>query len=652
MEIHGEFDYGKYLASKNIYGNISSYSVKKVDENKGNIFLKYIYLLRENISKRIDKELNNSSAALLKGMIYGDTKELDETVKNNFQDIGISHLTAVSGSNVSTLIIIFTMIFSSVKIKRWYADILTLIIISVFCIISSLELSIVRATIMTAILVISKLLKNNISIYITLLITITLIFISNPMTMYNVGLLLSFAATLSIVMFVMPIKDSIDKLVRKLIKSDKLFKILSYITIPMSVTIAANILIFPITIYFFGMFQGIFLISNIIASYFETSIRVTGVIAIILMKVPIISYILFQISGILCNILIYIAGILEKVSMPIYFRHPGNLFLIIYYLIFFILYIKIEKTRMREKVEIKQENYIFINKVYKVIKDVEKKLKIKNILKTLILVLIINICVLKIYYIYFDNYIYFLNIGQGDMSVIKTRDSFGVVDIGSTKKGLAASTLINFMKNKNINKIDYIIISHMHTDHINGILEILNTYKVGAVIYSYPPIDNLEYLEILKSIREKNIKSIIVDSGDNISVGKYLDINILLAGQGKIIDKDMENANSLIFDIISNKKRVIFMGDATKISGKILIESIDNSKQSEDKYNGFKVGHHGSKTSTSEDLIKRFDFSFAVISSRKEEFGHPSEETINLLNKYNIRKYITEKNGAVKYSLN
>ncbi len=658
MVIHGEFDYSKYLASKNIYGNISSYQVKKIGINKGNIILKYIYVFRESISRRIDRELHGQNSALLKGMIYGDTKDLDEKVKKDFEDIGISHLTAVSGSNVSTLVVIFTILLSKIGFKKWTLDILLLIFIAIFCVISALELSIVRATLMTSILVISKLLKKRISVYTILLVTITTIVIVNPMAIFNVGFVLSFAATLSIVMFVVPIQDFLDKILKKVVKNKVVFKIAKYITVPLGVTISANILIFPITIYFFGKFPLIFLVSNVIASYLETGIRIIGVIAIILMKVPTLSTILFQISGALCSILIYISNILEKVSMIVYFRQPTFIFLLIYYLMFFCIYIKIEIKRIasnKSNQNLKEQSLI-LYKIYNLINVFEEKVKKISIEKLLSILLLIYISAFKIYNIYFDNYIYFMNVGQGDMSAIKTRDSFGLIDIGSTRKGLASSILISFMKNKNIKEIDYIIISHMHTDHINGIIEILQSYKVGMVVYSYPSnIKSIEYLNILNYLENKKIKTIMVQSGDNISVGKDLNINILLAGQGKIVDKDMENANSIILEVASNSKRVMFMGDSTKASEKILIQRLDNTTESEKyniKYNGLKVGHHGSNTSTSEDLLKKIDFKFGVISSEKEKFGHPSEDVLELLKKYRVNQYITEKEGAIKYSLN
>ena len=99
------------------------------------------------------------------------------------------------------------------------------------------------------------------------------------------------------------------------------------------------------------------------------------------------------------------------------------------------------------------------------------------------------------------------------------------------------------------------------------------------------------------------------------------------------------------------------MGDATKKSESIMIKNLENREKYivdnfNNKYVGLKVGHHGSKTSTSEELLKKFKFSFAIISARKEEFGHPAKETIDILNKYMIKQYITEKVGTIKYLLN
>lgn len=286
---------------------------------------------------------------------------------------------------------------------------------------------------------------------------------------------------------------------------------------------------------------------------------------------------------------------------------------------------------------------------------INRKINTKKISKLLLLLLLFYILINKSFNLLFDNYIYFLNVGQGEMAAIKTRDSFGLIDLGSTKKGLAFNVLKNFMKYNNIRNIDYIIISHMHADHINGIIEVIKNYKVGTIIYSYPPnISNKEYIELIEYIRKAGIKTLIVESGDEILIGKKLNINILLAGQGEIIDSDMDNANSIILELISNKKKVLFMGDATKATEKELIKNIEKKEKSvfDMKYNGIKIGHHGSKTSTSKELVEIIKFNFAVISAKKKEFGHPSKETIDILNKYMIKQYITEKDGALKYNLN
>jgi len=95
----GEFDYKKYLNSKDICGIINAYEVEYVD-NIGNKIMKLIYSFKQNISDLIDKKLPNKEAELLKSMLYGDTKNLDEDIKENFNEIGISHITAVSGSNL------------------------------------------------------------------------------------------------------------------------------------------------------------------------------------------------------------------------------------------------------------------------------------------------------------------------------------------------------------------------------------------------------------------------------------------------------------------------------------------------------------------------------------------------------------------------
>lgn len=232
------------------------------------------------------------------------------------------------------------------------------------------------------------------------------------------------------------------------------------------------------------------------------------------------------------------------------------------------------------------------------------------------------------------------------MSYIKCGTSSVLVDIGSMRDGLAFNTISNYFKSNNLNRIDFVIISHMHKDHMNGLEMLLQNYKVGEVICSKPKIVNKTYEDFKRMIGKYNIKLREVRSKDEINIGK-IKINILLPSE-KYIDSDDEvNANSLICKISINEKYLLYMGDASiETEEKLIKEKLEISN-----IYILKVGHHGSKTATSDKFIKKTKAQNAVISALKKYYGHPHEDTINTLKENNVYIYLTEKIGAIKFNL-
>ena len=224
-----------------------------------------------------------------------------------------------------------------------------------------------------------------------------------------------------------------------------------------------------------------------------------------------------------------------------------------------------------------------------------------------------------------------------------------IVDIGSTSENLASNVIINFLKKKNIETIDAVILTHFHTDHINGLTEeLINTVEIKRVIYASPKEDILEYENMINLLNKNNISKIEVTKDDNIKIGD-IDINILSPNiNKKIYDEDISNANSIVSIISVNNKNLMFMGDATKSTEKSILNKNSNLIKNIDVY---QVGHHGSKTSTLDEFISKLKINIAVISSKKKVYNHPSQETLNTLLKHNIKVKITEKNGAFKFNI-
>lgn len=621
----GEFDYKSYLNSKDICGVINAYEVEYVD-NIGGTFLKQIYTLKDCIAKNMDDKLETKEAELLKGMIYGDTRNLDEEIKENFNKIGISHITAVSGSNLNVLLLIITYALYKLKNKQKLIILIQVFVIVLFCIISSFELSIVRASIMSVITIICKYRNIKIPTEKVLIITLLIMVIVNPFRIFNIGLEFSFLAIIGLIFFYSKIYNFLESKIKWNIKNKIVIKMLCFIANVLSITLSVNILVLPLSIYYFNTFSLMFIFANLIIYCLATIINLLGIISILLIKIPGISNILFFILNILLKLVIYISEFLSDINICINVKSFTGIILIIYYTYILIICMKLRSSR----------KYI----IYK-LETVKKKVAI---------FLVVTISIICTYNTFFNNYIYFFNVGQGEMSVIKNKDTVILVDSGSITND-ATYIFEAYMKKENIQKIDALVISHFHSDHVNGIKEIIKLCQVKYLIYSYPyNVQNEEYVNLMKELENEDIKHIIVKAGDNIELND-IELNILYPTDEYLtisnkIDEN-ENANSLAFNVNINNKNYLFMGDSIKQSEKYVIDNL--KKQNIESIELIKVGHHGSKTSTSENLLNYIFPKYAIISSKKKVYNHPSKETINVLNKYNVKTYITEKVGGIKY---
>ena len=298
------------------------------------------------------------------------------------------------------------------------------------------------------------------------------------------------------------------------------------------------------------------------------------------------------------------------------------------------------------------------------IKIINKSLKlskkqIKAVLDNCILFDISLIILIYIYYFAFYNYICYFNIGQGNMALIHYKNKNVIIDCGSTDNNVAANVMSSYMKSMAYNKIDAIFITHFHADHVNGIEKLSEKYDINKLCYMIPKFDNVsEYDKFQKNIVQRNISVCEINQYDSMEFGKDFKIDVILPSDNIVIpDSDLMNANSCIYLIQIKNKNYLFMGDATKSTEKSLVDLLNNKKNNScisDKLikklkdiEVLQVGHHGSKTSTSEEFLKNINIKFGIISSKKEKYGHPDQVTLDVLKKYNIKTKVTEINGAI-----
>ena len=263
-------------------------------------------------------------------------------------------------------------------------------------------------------------------------------------------------------------------------------------------------------------------------------------------------------------------------------------------------------------------------------------------LKTFLAILIILDIV--IWFFIFSSYqsrnlaLYFLSVGQGDSSLIMLPNNHKILIDGGPMNGRLNQNLEQILP-ANDRYIDLIIISHPQLDHFGGFINLLKTYKIGAVLTSHAQSQNASWKEMEKLINDKKIPRIVLNTGDKI---KYLDtaLDIISPDKGAFA----KDVNDLSISILLNNKGIkgFFAGDASAKLEKRLANIFNVNADI------LKVSHHGSKYSSDSTFLKEASPAVSVIGVGKNSYGHPTKEALYRLQGVGSRIFRTDKNGLIK----
>lgn len=231
--------------------------------------------------------------------------------------------------------------------------------------------------------------------------------------------------------------------------------------------------------------------------------------------------------------------------------------------------------------------------------------------------------------------VHFLDVGQGDSTLITCDGHAMLIDAGDDTKGTAIQ---NYLKKQNIKSLDYLILTHPDADHIGGAPVIITKFDITKVFVSNFEKDNKTYRKLIQALDDKRLKAITPAVNSKYSLGTA-EFTILAPND----TYDTPNDSSIALLLKNGKNTFLFTGDAESEAEKdILSTGIDISADV------YKVGHHGSRTSTSKKFFQAVDPTYAVISCGEgNSYGHPHAETLNTLRTNGVAVYRTDEDGTI-----
>jgi Predicted hydrolase (metallo-beta-lactamase superfamily) len=234
--------------------------------------------------------------------------------------------------------------------------------------------------------------------------------------------------------------------------------------------------------------------------------------------------------------------------------------------------------------------------------------------------------------------VHFLDVGQGDAILVRHDNKSMLVDGGPIGAG---TTVASYLKSHGVNTIDVLVSTHPHADHIGGLLTVLEEFPVKVVYDSGIPHTTQTYENYLTLIDEKNIRYIVPQRGDNINFSPNVTVQVLSPPSGGIAGGDL-NENSIVLRITHGNVSFLLASDAGfQAEESMLSSGLDLKSQV------LKVGHHGSKYSSSAAFLKAVGPEYSVIEVGSNPYGHPAPETLARLEEIGSKVYRTDRDGNI-----
>lgn len=474
-------------------------------------------------------KVEKKGGSFIAGLVSGYTDGIDYRDEKNFNDMGISHILAVSGFNIGIIYFFITILTRKLSAKIRYN------IIFIACLfytaISGFQPSVTRALLMICITLFAKLINRYHDVINGITLTALIMLVINSYYIFNAGFILSFAATYGIIILKNDILDKMPERINRF--RDEI-----------AVTLSATTATFPLIVDYKGVFSMISCIINIIIAPLISLLTIISFISVII-------YIIFNSEIVLypCvflgSIFLKIIRVISFINIPIFIGRPSKVFIILYYLLLGLYF------------------------GYFSIRFIEKKLRFLEIAIILIMLfsLIYKKPLLKIHTI---------NVGQGESIFIVTPSGRTVlIDTGPEYKNYIAAKdkVIPFINLEGCGKIDILIITHFHSDHAGGINYVMENIEVGKLMaFSVPENYKGEYEAIL--------------GGDKINIDD-VSINILYPKEEEISDTE-ENENCLVMELTYKEFSMLLTADA---EGKVMNEIKGNYDLYKVPHHGSRLSH-------------------------------------------------------------
>ncbi len=604
----GGFDQLEYYQAEDCFYHMyaSKITIKK---KAGFNFDNALWSFKEQIKKNISVNADYNTAAVLEAMVAGDKADISSDIKNDYSLLGISHILAVSGLHVGIIGMLIYKALLKIIINIRASSLGAILFVALYVMFIGNSESAIRAGIMFTVLFGAKIFLRSYDPVSSLSLAGSIVLVMRPLSLFRAGFQMSFLAAFAAACIYPELIKNIRN--KKLLKKHKRINNAASSAI---LWLTVNLTLLPVILFHYYEFPLYSVLSNIIFVPFMSIVLLLGILGALSAFISgAIAGILFLIPRLIIMAMSFAADIIS--------RFPGAMLII-------------GRPHMWQLIASAAGIFLLIYFIYK-----KKKFFFKAFSACLICVVFIKLPK--------GFFITALDVGQGDGIVINTDTGCFLIDGGSSsEKNISENCLIPYLKYEGISSIEGVFLSHLDSDHISGIEEMLKKLADGELQIKIKKLimpywlrnSNEEEFEKIKSYAAMaNIKIMYTCAGDTVKAGRG-SFSIL---SPKRYDGLKDNEGSMVIALKYGNFKALLTGDIEGDGEEMLTRTIGH-------YDYLKVAHHGSRNSTSEEFLKKVSPAVCVISAPKKSlYGHPHEETIERIEQSGAKWYQTGITGAV-----
>ena len=622
----GQFNRRIYESGKKIDFYLENPTVLEVKEQRSGV-REVVEIWKTEMMNRCEKIYPDAEASILEAMLFGEKRELSGDIKELYQAAGISHVLVISGLHISLLALAVAGILRRLGFPMPVWVILSVGVLAGYGILNGQPTTAVRALLMFFVLQGARLLGRSYDLLSALAFAGILMLLDNPDLILDGGCRLSFCAVIGVGWYV----SEKNKIFRSIGEKEKRKnrgkggKGSSAGAILENIRAGWYLWLFtlPVMLDTFYQVSVVGILWNLVAIPLLPVIIASGGLGVVLAGWNIF---LGSLAGSpaygMLQLYQEIGNISEKLPVGMWTPgQPSKPVIAGYYLVIFLL-VLVEKQLIKR----------------------EKRWKIRKIFPGMELCSMLLLLLLMAHPWQQREKITFLDVGQGDASLLQSGGQTLLLDGGSTsQKNVGTYVILPYIKQQGISCLEAVVLTHTDQDHINGVTEVLEEGKKGwltvkNLMYPYWMEGTEQGKQLKKLAEEAGASCRKIRAGDRLTIGKAEAVVLYPKEQEKIAEP---NAGSLVLFWKWEGVRAMFTGDLPEEKERELLQNLPACEI-------LQVGHHGSATSTCREFLEQVQPSLAVIScAMKNRYGHPSPDTVDRLKKTGCEIRYTMKSGAI-----